>query len=319
MVTLKNLSKKFGNNLVLDNINFEIKQGEIVGLLGPNGAGKTTTMRIITGFLNSTSGVALINNEDINDAKKSVQLKKLIGYLPENNPLYYEMFVFEYLRMMANLKQIAKNKIDEEVKKAVKKTGIESIYYKPISELSKGFKQRVGLAASILGNPKILILDEPTEGLDPNQRIDIRNLIKNLGQDKTVIISSHVLTEVENTCSRIIIINKGKIAADGKTKEVIAGAKEKRRLILEIGGTGVKDQIAKLAKQKNIKILEISSPQKKQTETGKNSAIKLTFELENKQEIRPEISNLARENNWIIWEIHQKEISLEDVFKKLTN
>jgi len=307
MIQLKNLTKRFDDNLVLDNIDLEIQQGQIVGLLGPNGAGKTTTMRIITGFLSPTSGKNLIDGEDIHNPKVAYKLKKDIGYLPENNPLYYEMLVHEYLQMICELKQMKKDKITEEIKKAVKKAGIESVYYRPIADLSKGYKQRVGLAASILGDPKILILDEPTEGLDPNQRIDIRNLIKNLGQDKTVIISSHVLSEVENTCDRIIIINKGKIVADGSTREIIAGAKGKKQLHLEIEGNLVEEKIKKLAGEENIK-----------TKKQENNKLGMIIEIDTDVELRPEIFKIAKDSGWVIWEMYQKEMSLEDVFRELT-
>jgi len=307
MITLKNLTKKFADNLVLDNINLTIKEGEIVGFLGPNGAGKTTTMRILTGFLNPTHGHLLIDGRLVNQYKNTVNFKKRIGYLPENNPLYSEMLVTEFLHFAAELKQIKREKIKQEIQRAVKKTGLEKVYYRPIADLSKGYKQRVGLAASILAEPQILILDEPTEGLDPNQRIDIRNLIKNLGQDKTVIISSHVLSEIENTCSRIVIINKGKIVADGQTQAVIASAKGKRELDLDIAGDNIQTKISQL--------VDSAAISKVQTIAGRT---KLCLNLPAEQEIRPAIFELAKSQHWVIWEMHQKEFTLEDVFKELT-
>ncbi len=302
MILVKNLTKKFDNNEVLKGLDFSIKRGEIVGLLGPNGAGKTTTMRIITGYLSANKGKVLIDDKEIDETKEAKKIKKKIGYLPEDNPLYPEMLVEEYLKMLAELKQIPKDKRDKEIKKAVVKTGVEDVYYKEINDLSKGFRQRVGLAAAILGDPEILILDEPTEGLDPNQRIDIRNVIKNLGAQKTVIISSHVLQEIENTCERIIILNQGEVVADGKTKEIINGARGKKQLNLEIEGSGVKEQLEKYGK---VSVL-----------SEKNGRIKITLEAE--KEVRPEVFNLAKKNNWMIWEMNQKEMSLEDVFRKLT-
>ena len=307
MISVKNLTKKFDDTKVLNDLSFQIKRGEIVGLLGPNGAGKTTTMRILTGFLSADEGKIEINGLDIDNPKQTERIKKIIGYLPEDNPLYPDMLVCEYLRMMSELKQIAKDQREKEIKKAVEKTGVGEVYYKQISNLSKGFRQRAGLAAAVLGNPEILILDEPTEGLDPNQRVDIRNLIKNLGKNKTVIISSHVLTEIENTCGRIIIINKGKIAADGITRDIIDGAQGKRMLNLEIEGEGVDKALAKLAGDKNIKIQEY-----------KNNILKAVVEIEGGRELRPDIFNLAKKNDWMIWEMHQKEVSLEDVFRELT-
>lgn len=305
MIKVKNLTKKFGNLKVLDELSFEIGENEIVGLLGPNGAGKTTTLRILTGFLPFESGGVEIFEKNILDNKNILEIKKNIGYLPENNPLYSEMLVCEYLRMICELKRIEKVNIEEAVKSVVEKTGVQSVYYRPISELSKGFKQRVGLAASILGNPKILILDEPTEGLDPNQRVDIRNLIKELGKNKTVIISSHVLSEVENTCDRIIIINNGLIVKDEKTSEILKSSEGNDKLIVELEGVGVKEKLIELVGEDNIKIGNLD-----------NSKIKL--EIKFKEEIRPKISGLVRENNWIAWEIKVQESKLEDVFRELT-
>lgn len=307
MIIIKNLTKKFDDHKILDDICLEIKQGEIVGLLGPNGAGKTTTMRLITGFLAPSEGEIKIGGKDINEQKEIKEIKKNIGYLPENNPLYEEMLVSEYLETMADLKQIPKNKTEKEIRKAAEKTGITEVFFKPINDLSKGFKQRVGLCSAILGDPSVLILDEPTEGLDPNQRIDIRNLIKHLGQNKTVIISSHVLSEIESTCDRIIIINHGKIVADGGTKEIIASARGKRALDLEIEGEGIEKELATLTGNKYIEITK-----------GKDEHVKISVQVESGTELRPQIFNLAKKNNWIIWEMHQKEISLEDVFRELT-
>jgi len=306
MINASNLIKKFDSNLVLDKIGFEIQKGEIVGLLGPNGAGKTTTMRVLTGFLSADSGEVFIDNKDMTDSKQCQEIKYDIGYLPEDNPLYGDMLVDEFLVMVADLKQIKDKAKNKAIRKAVSKTGIESVYYKQISNLSKGFKQRVGLAAAIIGDPEILILDEPTEGLDPNQRVDIRNLIKNLGTDKTVIISSHVLQEVENTCERIIIINQGKIVADGKTKEIIDSAKGKRKLILEIEGENVEQE------------LKTAGATLSATEPAGDNRYKFIIEVDGKKELRPKIFNLAKNNNWMIWEMHQQEMSLEDVFRELT-
>ncbi|OGG89464.1 hypothetical protein A3H03_03005 [Candidatus Kuenenbacteria bacterium RIFCSPLOWO2_12_FULL_42_13] len=305
MIEVKSLSKNFGENKVLEDISFEINKGEIVGLLGPNGAGKTTAMRILAGFLLADKGEVVIAGNDMSKDKEALLAKQKIGYLPENNPLYPEMLVKEYLGTMVDFKIKDKNKKQAAIKRAVTKTGVKEVFYKQIADLSKGFKQRVGLAASILGEPEILILDEPTEGLDPNQRVDIRNLIKNLGQEKTVIISSHVLAEIENTCERVIILNKGKIVADGATREIIEGTQSKKRLFLEIEGRGIEENIRQIADQQNIKTLK-----------PENHKTKIVLEIE--KELRPEISRMARANDWIIWEMRQKEVSLEDVFRELT-
>ncbi|MFH1891003.1 MAG: ATP-binding cassette domain-containing protein [Candidatus Kuenenbacteria bacterium] len=312
MISIKNLSKSFGNNEVLKGLDFDIKRGEIVGLLGPNGAGKTTAMRILTGYLSANEGEIKIDGKDINKEKNLEEIKKKMGYLAEDNPLYPEMLVEEYLDTIAELRQIKAKERQKEIKKAVVKTGIEEVYYKQISDLSKGFKQRVGLAAAIIGDPEILILDEPTEGLDPNQRIDIRNLIKNLGDQKTVIISSHVLQEVENTCQRIIILNQGKIAADGKTREIIDGARGRKTLLLEIEGNDIENKL------KNIVGATLAVAQPAVAQNINDNKYKFVVEIEGNKELRPQIFNLAKNNNWIIWEMHQKEVSLEDVFRELT-
>ncbi|MCG2686863.1 ABC transporter ATP-binding protein [Candidatus Parcubacteria bacterium] len=307
MIKVKKLTKKFGDLLVLNELDFEIGENEIVGLVGPNGAGKTTTMRILTGHLAFDSGEVEVLNNNMANQGKSLLAKKEIGYLAENNPLYPEMLTCEYLRMIGELKQINKDKINDEIKKVVEKAGLEKVYWRPISELSKGFKQRVGLGASILGNPKILILDEPTEGLDPNQRVDIRNLIKEFGKDKTVIISSHVLSEVENTCNRIIIINEGKIVADEKTHDILRKNKQSDILVVEIEGNNIQEKLIDAIGTENI----IS-------DSFENNRVKLEIKMPDEQEYRPKISELARENNWIIWEMRVVESKLEDIFRELT-
>jgi len=305
MIKVKNLTKKFDDLEVLKELNFEIGDNEIVGLLGPNGAGKTTTMRILMGFLPIEKGEIEIFNKNINNQKHALEIKKQTGYLPENNPLYSEMIVYEYLQMICELKKISNKK--QEIKNVVEKTGITSVYYRPISELSKGFKQRVGLAASILGDPKILILDEPTEGLDPNQRIEIKNLIKNLGKDKTVIISSHVLSEVENTCDRIIIIHEGKIVKDQKISEILKSSGSDI-LIVELEGTQVKEKITELIGNEKVNLIN-----------QVNLVTKLEIKVNNIKNIIPQISKLICENNWIVWEIKIQESKLEDVFREVTS
>jgi ABC-2 type transport system ATP-binding protein len=307
MIKVKKLVKKFGNLQVLNELSFNIGENEIIGLVGPNGAGKTTTMRILTGHLAFSSGEVEVLKNNMAKEDKSLLAKKEIGYLPENNPLYPEMLVHEYLRMMCEFKQIKKDEIDKQIKKVVEKAGLEKVYWRPISELSKGFRQRVGLGASILGNPRILILDEPTEGLDPNQRVDIRNLIKEFGKDKTVIISSHVLSEVENTCDRIIIINEGKIVADETTPDILRKNKQSDILVVEVEGQGVQEQIIDAVGTENVVESSVEGDK-----------VKLEIKMPDEQEYRPKISELARKNNWTIWEMRVVESKLEDIFRELT-
>jgi len=218
MIRLKSVCKDFDQIRAVDDISLEIKKGEIVGFLGPNAAGKTTTLRMIAGVLPPSDGEVVINKKRVDEYKNKLQ--KDIGYLPENNPLYENLTVEEFLRFFLQVKEVDRNKWDNTIKYIVKNTGIEKAYFRPIGELSKGYRQRVGLAQALLTKPKILILDEPTEGLDPNQRTEIHKLIKKLAKKRTVLIASHILPEITKIASRIIIIHKGKKVADGTYKEL---------------------------------------------------------------------------------------------------
>ena len=211
MIQVKGVTKKYGNFVAVDNLNFEINDGDIIGLLGPNGAGKSTTMNMLTGFIEATEGTILINEKDI--LKNSKEVKKQIGYMPENVPLYLDLTVKEFVNYMAELKYVPKKERKKEVQEILEQVGIVDVQNKLIRNLSRGYKQRVSMAGAIVGKPKILILDEPTVGLDPKQIIEIRELIKSLGKNHTVILSSHILSEVSQICEKVIIINKGKIVA----------------------------------------------------------------------------------------------------------
>jgi len=215
-IEVQNISKNYGDQKALDNISFSVKKGEIVGFLGPNGAGKSTLMKILTTYLTADSGTAMVNEHDVTSAQKEVQ--KSVGYLPEHNPLYLDLYVREYLAFNADLHKVAKSRIDE----VITLTGLTPESHKKIGELSKGYRQRVGLATALLHNPEVFILDEPTTGLDPNQLVEIRDLIKNIGKDKTVFLSTHIMQEVEAICDRIIIIDKGKIVTDKKLNNLVA-------------------------------------------------------------------------------------------------
>jgi len=287
MVKVAEITKKFGGVVALDNISFELKKGEVVGLLGPNGAGKTTCMRVIAGFYTPDSGTVTQENNF------------KIGYLPENNPLYQNSTVEEYLNFICGIKNIEnpKSAIDEVVKKAF----ISEVFYKEISTLSKGFRQRIGLAQAILGNPDLLILDEPTEGLDPNQREDIRNLIKQIGKEKTVLLSSHVLDEVQKTCERVIIINKGKIVLDSPVKKLEMGSEI--AIYLKAKGKGIEKELKGL---KDIERVE------------KNGDEEYLIFPKTKEDLRPTIIKLATKNKWELLEIYSKKKSLEEAFKEIT-
>ena len=224
MIQVKNVTKKYGSTIAVDNINFEVKDGEVVGFLGPNGAGKSTTMNMITGFIEPTKGQIIINGNDI--SKKPRKAKKEIGYMPENVPLYYELTPKEFVSYMAELKLVKRNERKQEVEKVIKEMGLEDVQNKLIRNLSRGYKQRVSMAGALVGNPDVIILDEPTVGLDPKQITEIRNLIKELGKKHTVILSTHILPEASQICEKVIIINKGKIIAIDTPENLEKATKE---------------------------------------------------------------------------------------------
>ncbi len=305
MIRLQNLTKDYGSVCAVDHINFEINEGEILGFLGPNGAGKTTTLRMITCFLSPTSGNIEVENMNIKD--KQIEIKRLIGYLPEHNPLYIDMTVYDYLKFIADIREISN--FDSRIKEVIKQCGLNGVVHKPINTLSKGYKQRVGFAQAIIHDPKILILDEPTSGLDPNQIVEIRELIKELGKEKTLIISSHILQEVQAVCSRIIIINEGKIVADGSTEELQSAFQNKTKLILEL--IAPKNEIIEISDNINETSILSISPLNKTT-------FEVEIEFDSANDIRTEIFNFIKSKDWILLEMRRENISLEAVFRNLT-
>ena len=299
MIQLKRIVKRFGPITALDELSFTIKKGEIVGLLGPNGAGKTTTLRIIAGILPPSQGEVLINHQTLSQANG--EWKKLIGYLPENNPLYEELTVEEFLKFWARLKGLDKLGQQRAINFVVKSTGLAEVYYRPINELSKGFRQRVGFSQAILTKPEILLLDEPTEGLDPNQRREIRQLIKKLGRHRTVVVSSHILSEVAQIANRIIIIHQGRVVGDD-TPENLKHLKTGRvQIEVEIKGQKVLEDLRKLS---GIFKVEEISPHR--------------FLLESKEDLRAKIFSLAKDKNWTLLTMFKKELELEEIFSQLT-
>lgn len=305
MIKADNITKTFHSTKAVDAVSFEIQPGSVVGLLGPNGAGKSTTMRLLTGYLTADSGTISIDGVNIEEDPHTIQQK--IGYLPENNPLYYEMLVSEALEFAAKLSRLDTSRRKEAFDFAVHSVGIEQYYYRPIHELSKGYKQRVGLAMALLHQPDILILDEPSEGLDPTQRSEIRTLITELAKDRTIILSTHVMQEVAAVCSRILIINRGKLVADGTPEELSRMAKSERALVVTIEGDNVATSLEKVHGVLHIEITK--------SEDKKNS---LLVGLDAETMIQPEIARLSRENNWVIWEMHDQEHDLETIFQKIT-
>jgi len=297
-VIVNGLTKIYGSQKALDGVSFEVKPGEILGFLGPNGAGKSTTMKILTGYLPQSAGSASVCGFDVNT--QQMEARKKIGYLPELNPLYTDMYIKEYLLFSASLMGLRGNEANEKVETMIAKTGLTLERKKQINQLSKGYKQRVGLAAAMLHNPEVLILDEPTSGLDPNQVIEIRNLIKEIGKDKTVIFSTHIMQEVEAMCSRVIIINKGKLVANDAIENLQKQMQKTFTLSVEF-----KQDIDE-SKLKTIKGL---------VQTNRNDK---QFSLKATHDIREELAQLAQANGWLILSMQLAENSLEDVFQSLT-
>lgn len=308
MIEIKNLTKRFGGNTTLDNITFSVNKGEILGFLGPNGAGKSTTMKIITSFWNPTKGSVRVDGIDV--AEDSLKIRRKIGYLPETVPLYDDMRVYEYLRFVAEVRGIPKEDIKKRISEVSEICGLKKMVTRPIEELSKGYRQRVGLAQAIIHNPDYLILDEPTTGLDPNQIVEIRELIKRLGKEKTVIFSTHILSEVSATCDRIIIINNGRIVGEGTPAELASKAGSKEVIYVKIKGP--KEQVLeKLRALDNVAKVE---------EKDRESEEIFGYEIEPREgvDLREHLSMLVMNNNWSILEFNRKTVSLEDVFRELT-
>jgi ABC-2 type transport system ATP-binding protein len=295
-IEVQNISKSYGSQKALDNVSFSVKKGEIVGFLGPNGAGKSTLMKILTTFINADEGTASVNGSDVTENQKAVQLS--VGYLPEHNPLYLDLYVREYLAFNADVYKVAKDRIEE----VIQLTGLTPESHKKIGQLSKGFRQRVGLATALLHNPDVLILDEPTTGLDPNQLVEIRNVIKNVGKDKTVFLSTHIMQEVEAICDRVIIIDHGKIVTDKKLDKLVAEEKEQ---IIEVE-FDKKIEEALLANLENIKTYK---------NTSDNLWI-LTFSTE--EDMRPKVFDFAHGNGLKTLQISLKSKNLEQIFREKT-
>lgn len=311
MISVKNLTKYYGDFQALKGISFEIKSGEIVGILGPNGAGKSTTLRILTCYLNPTDGDAIIDGKSILDDE--INVKKTIGYLPESAPLYNDMCVFDYLVYMADIQDLDKSKLNERLDYVVDACSLKEVISKPIGELSKGYKQRVGLAGSIIHDPKILILDEPTNGLDPNQIVEIRELIKELGKEKTVLVSTHILSEVEATCSRAIIINKGDIIADDTPRNLSSSfANHNKSTTVKIS-IKTNDNVDTIKE----KLSNIKDIYKTEVEEFSND-IKEVSIYSNSEEPRDEIYRFIKNTDWIIYEMTKVKENLETVFHTLT-
>ncbi|MFH1850771.1 MAG: ATP-binding cassette domain-containing protein [Candidatus Neomarinimicrobiota bacterium] len=307
MIRVENLVKHYGEVKAVRSINFEVQDGEILGFLGANGAGKTTTLKIITGYLSPTSGNVIVNDLNIRD--HSLDIRKQIGYLAELNPLYLDMRVFDLLEFTASIRRIEGKAFRTALTRVIEQCGLAGVLHKNVAECSKGYRQRIGLATAILHDPQILILDEPVSGLDPNQIVEIRELIKELGREKLVIISSHILQEIEATVDRIVIIHEGLIIADGTSKELMAGFRGLTQLTLEVRG----------AAEPSITALKDAAPEvriNRTEETGTSTIIEL--EYGNDADPREAIFRHAVRSKWVVLEMSASKAHLEDIFRKLT-
>ena len=308
MIEVKELTKSYGTTVAVDHVTFNAHAGEVLGFLGPNGAGKTTTMRILTCYLSADAGSATVAGYDV--FEESVEVRKHIGYLPESAPLYTDMGVIEYLNFMTQVRGIPKSQRKERIRTVIDTCGLEDVIQKDIGELSKGYRQRVGLAQSLIHDPPILILDEPTSGLDPNQIIEIRNLIKNIGQEKLVLFSTHILPEVSATCSRVLIINNGKIVANGTPDELTN--QEKGEEIVHVTIRGTQETI-----ETQLNELEFVS---KWNRVGTdNGTVSYQISTPHGSDAAEALFHIVVENGWSLTELHQESVDLEDVFLNLTH
>ncbi|MGB2866901.1 MAG: ATP-binding cassette domain-containing protein [Bacteroidota bacterium] len=310
-IAVRNLTKYYGQEKAVDNISFDVKTGEILGFLGPNGAGKTTTMKIITCYLPASSGTVEVDG--FKTAERSLEVRRKIGYLPELNPLYLDMNVVEYLEYSARLHGLKNAVLKSRLKEMIDLCGLTNVRHKDIGELSKGFRQRVGLAQAMVHDPEVLILDEPTSGLDPNQIVEIRNLIRQLGRAKTVILSTHILSEVQATCDRVIIINEGTIVADGTPEQLQQDFRGAEVVALELKANvtnAMTDIFPKIQSIAKIQSVEYG---------GQEGAIhKFRVHTEKGNDVREELFRKAVNEGWTLLEMSRSVTSLEEVFHKLT-
>ncbi len=305
MVRIKELTRYYGQTCAVNNLNFEIPKGQILGLLGPNGAGKTTTLRILTGYLQPTSGTIYVNGVDVRE--NPLEVKKHIGYLPESSPIYPDMIVFDYLLFIAEMRGIEKSERIERIKELAKICSLTDVMHKTVMNLSKGYKQRVGLALALMSDPDILVLDEPTSGLDPNQIVEIRSIIKEIGKTKTIIFSTHILSEAEATCDRVVIINNGKVAADGTT-DMIKNTRDGSQTVSLVLGSSDRKNVEKMLKEID-GITEYSME-----ENNGNLEISISCS----KDIRAELYSRIKTTDWILLELKQEKKSLEHIFRELT-
>ncbi len=306
-ITLKNLTRYYGKVLAVDHINLEVRHGQILGFLGPNGAGKTTTMKMITSYLAPSSGQVLIG--DINVEENPDEARRHIGYLPENNPLYQDMFVVDFLDYMAALADVPRGEINRRRDEMIEVCGLHGVRHKRIAHLSKGYQQRVGLAQALIHDPEILILDEPTTGLDPRQIIEIRELIKQIGREKTVLLSSHILAEVEATCDRVVIINKGRLIADGTAADLRMQLSKGERYRIQVANRKIEEVEHDLKKLPNLQSYKVLDAQQNV----------ILLQGRRDVEFAKDIFNFAVQQGWILTLLSPEQTKLEDIFIQLTS
>jgi len=307
MITVENLSKSYAAKSAIEGVSFQVEKGEILGFLGPNGAGKTTTMRIVTGFMPATEGTVKVDGFDV--FENPIDVRRRIGYLPENPPLYLEMTVAGYLRFVAKIKGVPKENIDSEVKRVMERVSISDVRERIIAKLSKGYKQRVGLAQALLNDPPVMILDEPTIGLDPKQIHEVRELVKDLAGNHTVVLSTHILPEVEQTCHRVVIINKGKIVAVDTPQNLRSQLQGAERVSLEVQGP-VSEITSKLKAMPGV-----VDVRKIADSDGRH---RFQVEGELRKDIRSDLARTIVQNGWGLYELQSSTMSLEDIFLELT-
>jgi ABC-2 type transport system ATP-binding protein len=308
MIQVKNLTKYYSNLCAVDQISLDIQQREILGLLGPNGAGKTTTLRMLTGFLQPTAGSIHVKDYSIDE--HPLEIKKILGYLPESAPLYHDMLVFDYLNYVADIRGIENDRKLKRIRKLADLCGINEVMHQPIDELSKGYKQRVGLAHAMMNDPEILILDEPTSGLDPNQIVEIREIIKQIGKEKTIILSTHILSEAEATCDRVVIINRGKIVADGSTESLKESAVDKKNIHLSLQNSNFKSVESAMSA-----IDGITGVTRVEESDGQ---LDVRLRCESSVDPRAAIYENIKQTDWVLLDFHQKAQTLETIFRELT-
>jgi ABC-2 type transport system ATP-binding protein len=308
MIEVTNLTKYYHTLCAVDQINFDIQKGEILGLLGPNGAGKTTTLRMLTGYLQPSSGNIQVKGLSVDT--HILEIKKMLGYLPESAPLYHDMLVYDYLNYVAAIREIKGDQKLARIRRLADLCGINEVMHQPIGELSKGYKQRVGLAHAMMNDPEVLVLDEPTSGLDPNQIVEIRKIIKEIGKEKTIILSTHILSEAEATCDRIVIISQGKIVADGSSESLKRSAGGKNIMYLSVQNA----DFATLQKS----LTDINGIENISCISETDSVLNVRLAYQSTDDLRPDVYRKIKATDWILLDFHQETQSLENIFRELT-